>query len=147
MSSPTPYILAVNLDAYTTYCFEGSAGNWKLIREMPCGVGVGGTGSDGSYWGKTFTGAFRLATSNWDWSADDLCGPRDYEPYGWAVRYFTSIFGSQGFHSTVGWTNDYSQLGKKVSHGCVRLLPADAEFIYSSLPDNTEIIIWGSIYD
>ena len=37
--------------------------------------------------------------------------------------------------------SSYNNLGKQVSHGCIRLTAGDAKWIYDNIDDDTKVII------
>ncbi|WP_343210553.1 L,D-transpeptidase family protein [Anaerolentibacter hominis] len=70
-------------------------------------------------------------------------------------QYATRITGSILFHSVWYYYRDpstlsarqYNNLGKTVSHGCIRLTCEDAKWIYDNCPLGTKVIIYNSSID
>ena len=87
-------------------------------------------------------GTFPLSTK-WRWTS--LMG-------GVQGQYVSQISGNFLFHSVLYGKADprtlvassYNNLGKRVSHGCVRLRVADAKWIYDNCPQGTRITIYNS---
>ena len=60
------------------------------------------------------------------------------------LKYFTGYCLDIGFHSCIGWEggySDWSQLGKGISHGCIRLIEANAKWIYDNAMPGTKVRI------
>ena len=144
-ASSTRYLIALDVEGCYTYIFEGSAGNWKPLKIMRCSTGStqyhGGEGTPRGEW--SIGGN---ADYNWNESGDYT--PGGYRTTYWAindVRYFTGFLLNLGFHSTVGWEGGYSdpsQLGKRISHGCIRLAEMDAKWIYDNCLPGTKVITY-----
>jgi lipoprotein-anchoring transpeptidase ErfK/SrfK len=65
----------------------------------------------------------------------------------WA-QYWTQLFDDYYFHSILyskkdaaTYTNSYSKLGTRVSHGCIRLMVPDAQWIYFNIAPGTKVEI------
>lgn len=90
----------------------------------------------------TPTGTFNLA-GKWRWNT--LMG-------GVKGQYCSQIYGDFLFHSVLYNSanprtliaSSYNNLGKRVSHGCVRLRVADAKWIFDNCPTGTKIVIYNS---
>lgn len=90
----------------------------------------------------TPVGTFYLA-GKWRWN--ELMGG----VYG---QYCSQIYGDFLFHSVLYEKanlrtlipSSYNNLGKRVSHGCVRLQVADAKWIFDNCPKGTKIVIYNS---
>ena len=146
--SSTNYLIAVDCDNCHTVVFQGSAGNWTLIFDWLCGVGLpqynGGQGTIRGTYTIGGDGAYCNWTSDPDYS--------EYgRPYGYQTTYFakddikwyTNFCLDLGFHSTIGWDGGYSdpnQIGKKISHGCIRLLEENARWIYYNATYGTTVV-------
>lgn len=142
-SSGTQYMLVVDTAHYRTFVFQGRAGSWNLLYDWLCGVGMPGhetekgdytIGGDGACYNWTryhdgrnnFKGGYRTTY----YPEDDL-------------KYFTGYCLDIGFHSCIGWEggySDWSQLGKGVSHGCIRLIESNAKWIYDNALPGTRVI-------
>lgn len=121
------YEIMVNKQAccVTIYC------DGVPIKAMTCSPGD-----------STPTGTFTLKYK-WRWLS--LMG-------GVQGQYVSQIQGNYLFHSVLYDTTNprtlhassYNNLGKRVSHGCVRLRVADAKWIYDNCPSGTKITIYNS---
>ena len=135
----SPYIIALDQTSCRVCIFEGKAGSWRPIFDWAAGVGDPNTyGSNALIYsdqkeigGK---GLNMFVGNNWDGTAiHQESIPED------ALVYFTSFFGARGFHSTCGNHSDPSQTGVRISHGCIRLLEANAYWIYKNIPLGTVV--------
>lgn len=131
-----PYIITIDNTACRVAIFQGKQGDWKPIFDWAAGVGDPHTYDHGTFLtddpnigGKGFD---MFIGNNWDGTEVHKASvPSD------GLVAFTSFFGAQGFHSTCGNHSDPSQTGKQISHGCVRLLEANAWWIYNNIPLGT----------
>ena len=148
VSSATQYLIAVDCENCHTVVFQGSAGNWTPIFDWLCGVGLpqynNGQGTIRGEW--TIGGDNSYC--NW---TDDPDFSEWGDPYTWQTTYFakddikwyTNFCLDLGFHSTIGWDGGYSdpnQIGKKISHGCIRLLEENAKWIYYNAGYGTKVV-------
>lgn len=131
-----PYVLKVSLDKQRVYAYapDENGEYTDLVRTMKCSTGKDET--------PTPTGTFQSGTgpaSAWYYFKEFDC---------WA-QYGYYIDGGIMFHSVLyneknGKVNQSSinHLGKKASHGCIRLSVEDAKWIYQNCPRNTKVIIY-----
>jgi hypothetical protein len=122
----THYRLEVNLSSFRLRLFEGC----ELLKKYPVGVGTGGT--------PTPLGSFYINT---------LMKPRDpgtiYGTYAYGLSAYSNVLtywkdgGFIGLHGT----NQPSSIGKRSSHGCIRMLNRDIEQLVKILPLGTPITI------
>ena len=154
--SPTRYLLAVDCDNCHVIVFEGSQGNW--VPADPFGDGSGGDWLCGTGLRKynngqgTIRGTYSMGGNGayCNWASD-----QDYseygKPYDWQTRYFakddirwySNFCLDLGFHSTIGWEGGYSdpnQIGRQISHGCIRLLEKNAQWIYFNATYGTTVV-------
>lgn len=126
-SSKTNWLILCDTSKYFAGVFKGSKGNWKLVRFIYVGVGKAGTPTKkGTYTVKNKKKKF----------------------YSGVVRckYCTRYTKHYYFHS-VPYTWDgkrvYSPvLGKRISHGCIRMATVDAKYIYKYVPSKTTAHIY-----
>ena len=131
-----PYIITIDNTACRVQVFQGKQGDWRPIFDWAAGVGDASAYGHGTFLtndpnigGK---GLDMFIGYNWDGTQiHNPSIPKD------GLVAFTSFFGAQGFHSTCGNHSDPSQTGKQISHGCVRLLEANAWWIYNNAPLGT----------
>lgn len=72
-----------------------------------------------------------------------------FQDYGVYAQYWTQVVGGIFFHSVIYEKRDertltessYENLGTAVSHGCIRLLPPDAKWIYEHCAPGTVVVI------
>lgn len=147
-SSRTDYLIAVDAEKCHVVLFKGSAGNWELVFDALAGTGdpylastdtdgYGVTGEGGNPWG-SLRGYFWLGGDPASGYTDSN-GRKEYDG-SQQLKWFRSIYGEYGFHSTCGNYSDPSQVGKRLSHGCIRLLEKYAKMIYD-LPSYTRVIV------
>ena len=113
-SSPTSYLILVDVNACRVGVFSGSRGSWNLIRYEPCVCGAPGTPTIRG----TYATGYHLGNLP-AWSN---------------ALYCTNITGGYFFHSILSST---SELGGHLSHGCVRLNWPFAQYIQSLPYSNT----------
>ena len=119
VSSKTNWLLLCDTSNFFLGVFKGSKGNWKLVRFIYVGVGKVGTATKKGKYAikakkkKFFAGAVRCK---------------------YCTRYYKNYY----FHSVPYYWNGkrvYSpQLGKRISHGCIRMATDDAKYIYKKVP-------------
>lgn len=123
--SATPYLIWVSRYTQKVMVFHGSKGDWELIHTFPCSSGSNST--------PTPIGVFEIT------SRDPLWYFATYY-----VKNASSFNGGHAFH-TITYNYDNSVLdgrvGQPLSHGCVRMHPADCSYIYS-LPYRTRVVIY-----
>ena len=131
--SKSGYYVTVDITNCRLLVFKGSAGAWTPIYDWACGVGSPNVG------GYTPTGKFYInANDHHDWDNTSSGGPsREYYTSG--VYYCTYFFLDAGIHSTVPGIPDDQQLGRPVSHGCVRIAYDNAKWFYENIPDGTAV--------
>lgn len=145
--SDTNYLIAVDAVQCHVVVFQGSAGNWELVFDALAGTGdpylastdtdgYGVTGEGGNPWG-SLRGYFKLGSTTTGYT--DSNGRREYDSAD-QLKWFRSIYMDYGFHSTCGNYSDPSQVGKRISHGCIRMLEYYAKFIYD-LPTYTMVAV------
>ena len=129
--SSTKYLIWVNLTYQRVNIFEGSQGNWKLIRTCLCGSGKSST--------PTIRGVFTTSYKQTAWDYGSYyCGP--------IVRFN----GSSGyaFHSRLEYYPMYSdryydaRIGFPISHGCLRMYNDDIRWMYNNIPNGTTVVVY-----
>lgn len=121
------YGIAVSIDKQKVYVYD----NNKLIKSMLCATGV--EGSD------TPTGRFKIETrAKWFFS-------QEYQEGG---KYYLQFKGDFLFHSVPCDRNknvipeEENKLGFKASHGCIRLSLDDSKWLYDTVPNQTDVVIY-----
>ena len=127
-ASKSKYLIWVNLTYQRVNIFEGSQGNWKLIRSCLCGSGKPST--------PTIRGVFATTYKQNAWSYGSYyCGP--------VVRFY----GGYAFHSRLEYwpmgSGRYydARIGFPISHGCLRMYDDDIWFIYNNIPNGTTVVV------
>lgn len=126
----TPYKLVVDVSDQRVYAYEWVNGSYtNLVRTMVCSTGLPDT-----------------PTPIGTWAAGGACGRWYYfKKFDCWAQYAYRINGPYLFHSVIYSEKDTStlrqssvnNLGRRASHGCVRLKVEDAKWIYNNCPANT----------
>lgn len=134
---PTPVPFAITVDVnnqVTTVYGRDEQGDYSVvIRQMLCTTGTKSNPSDVGDW--TLNGR----TARWCY----------FPRWGGHAQYWTRINSSIAFHSVIYNTvntmdlsvKSYKNLGKRGSHGCIRLTVADAKWIYDNVGEGTVVTI------
>jgi lipoprotein-anchoring transpeptidase ErfK/SrfK len=122
--SNTNYYIWVDTKNKKVNIFQGTQGEWKLVRSMLCTVGAPSTPTVKGFFSVKDKGTmFRVDSSS-------IC------------KYWTRFHNGYLFH-TVLLNNDGSikdgRLGMQLSRGCVRLSIEDAKYIYEKIPAGTAV--------
>lgn len=127
-ASSTPYLIWVNIGTQHTTIFQGSQGNWQLVRS-----GLVSTGANEA----TPRGVFKTMHKQRGWFTKTY----DVRP----VVHFRS--GGFAFHSRLYypgtnrlWTNS-NGVGYPLSHGCVRMEQEDIQWLYDNIPTGTTVVV------
>lgn len=134
---PTPVPFAITVDVQnqvtTVYGRDENGDYTVIVRQMLCSTGTKKNPSD--------LGEFVLNGRTARWCT--------FPQWGSHAQYWTRINSSIAFHSVIYNTVDtmdlsvksYKNLGKRASHGCIRLTVADAKWIYSNCGAGTIVTI------
>ncbi len=124
--TPVPYAITVDVtnQVTTVYGLDENGEYTKIVRQMLCSTGTKSAPSDVGEW------VLSGRTARWCY----------FPKWGGHAQYWTKINGSIAFHSVIYNTVDtmdlsvksYNNLGKRASHGCIRLTVADAKWIYNN---------------
>lgn len=128
IDSQTSYFVYLNLSDQTTYIYEGSLNNWKLIKSFLSSTGIAGE--------ETPKGIFSVN------GRDEWFFANEFQQGG---KYWVRFMGDYLFHSLpfdeTQTTIVDDTLGVEASHGCVRLEVEDSNWIYDNIDDGTKVII------
>lgn len=127
LTSSSKYLVWINTSTQRTYIFTGSIAGWKLYKTFICATGKDST--------PTIKGIFKAGAKAY------FVYDSKYHCY---LKYVTRIYNGYLMHSVI--LNSKGQvidgtLGRKKSHGCVRLSLKDSEWIYTNIPTGTTILI------
>lgn len=129
-SSNTQYLLWINRAYQHVNVFQGSKGNWKMIKSFLVGTGAAST--------PTPTG---LTTVSYKLAGGWTTGTYTVRP---VVGFYPGT--GYAFHSRLcypGTDTEYDfSAGYPVSHGCVRMYKSDINWIYNNIPVGTAVVIF-----
>lgn len=123
--SNTPYLIWVSKANYTVNVFYRDNGRWNLTNEFPCSIGAPSS--------PTVTGQFIYHQKQSKWQYD-----------GYYVGPIMRFYHGYALHSTLVYNNGQDKdprVGKKISHGCVRLRPSDINWLAETIPLDTKVYI------
>lgn len=130
----TPYKLVIDVSDQRVYAYEWVNGKYdRLVRTMICSTGLPDTPTP-------------LGT----WNAGGPAGRWYYfKKFDCWAQYAYRINGPYLFHSVIYSEKDTStlrqssvnNLGRRASHGCVRLKVEDAKWIYNNCPAGTTVTV------
>lgn len=127
LSSLTTYLIWIDTAKEKTYIFHGTVHHWILIKTFICSTGRDLT--------PTIKGTFQSLSKAY------FIYDRKFHCY---LKYVTQIYNGYLMHSVILDKNGRvvdGTLGRKRSHGCVRLSLADSRWIYETIPLHTTIFI------
>lgn len=136
----SPYYIEVDKANQVVRVYERGDGSYtKLVRRMICSSGTYNTHFD--------NGLYRLDGGRSKW-----CSAGHDSIY---MQYATRISGHYMFHGvpTIGAAGNrvknswYQKLGSRDSGGCIRLLAADAKWIYENVPSKTCVLVMQGVRD
>ena len=127
-----PYKIIVDIGDQRVYIGQWNGSAYKnLVKKMKCSTGKDRTPTPkGTYQSQGKAGG------EWYYFKDFNCYAK------WATRIVGGIlFHSITFNSHKGRSGSVSSLGRKASHGCIRLSIEDAKWIYDNCPTGTTVVI------
>ena len=125
-SSPTKYLIWISHYTQQVTIFQGTAGNWNIIRSFNVATGRAHTRSP--------RGIFKIGKKERGWFYSNT-----------KCLYVTHYHGANAFHTRPLYNGGgvaTPTLGKPASHGCIRCKNRDAKFIYKSMPRGTTVVSW-----
>ena len=129
-SSKTQYLLWVNLATQKVNVFTGQKGDWQLIKTFRCASGSRST--------PTPTGVTYVTYKQNGWYTNKyICKPivRFYPGTGYA--FHSVLFDPKGSGRIID-----GSMGFPVSHGCIRMMPSDINWLHATIPLNTTVVIY-----
>ena len=131
-----PYKLVVDVSDQRVYVYQWNGSSFgTCIKEMICSTGMKGASTE------TPLGTFQMdgptGTGEWYWFSTYKCYAK------WASRIVGGILFHSVIYSKGKVLNKTSvrKLGKRASHGCIRLTVEDAQWIYENCPSGTTVVI------
>lgn len=125
------YKIAVDITyQFITVYTKDDAGEYTVpVRYMPCSTGKKDT--------PTRTGTFKMPATKYRY--------KSFIEFPCAAQYWTRVVGGIYFHSILYSREDadylqtvsYRNIGRRASHGCIRLLVPDARWIYYNIAPGT----------
>ena len=119
-SSSTNYLILVNRGTHKVGIFERKSGRWDMTAYWDCVTGAPST--------PTITGSFKTTG-----------GKRSSLSTDSRAKYCTQITGGYFFHTILASNNE---LGKSLSHGCIRMSYSSAKWIYQHINAGTRVVIY-----
>lgn len=119
-SSGTQWLIAVDRSTHKVGVFKGSTNDWSLQYYWSCTTGAPST--------PTITGTYRTTGFKRNALTTDS-----------RAIYCTQIRGGYFFHSILA---SESELGKSLSHGCIRLPYSAAQWIHRNIYAGTTVVIY-----
>ncbi|MEC4273297.1 L,D-transpeptidase family protein [Adlercreutzia sp. R25] len=119
-TSGTKYLIMVNRSTHKVGVYQKRSGYWECIKYFSCVTGKSST--------PTITGSFKTTG-----------GKRTSLSTDSRAKYCTQITGGYFFHTILA---SESELGKSLSHGCVRLSYSSAKWIYQNIKAGTKVVIY-----
>ena len=123
-SSPTKYLIWISQYTQRVNIYQGSKGNWKLIRT--CRVATG------THITQTPRGVFKITYKEKGWYYTNTC-----------VHKIVHFAGRNSLHSRIYYYNgklSSATIGRPASHGCVRMYMEDITYIYNNMPKGTTVV-------
>jgi len=131
-----PYILKVSIADQRVYAYGLDDNNeyTQLVRTMKCSTGKDATPTPkGTYKSTTGPGA------RWHYFKKYDCWAQYAYYIEGDIMFHSVLYGEKGGPVTRSSVNN---LGRKASHGCVRLSVEDAQWIYTNCPMATQITVY-----
>ena len=119
-TSGTKYLILVNRSTHKVGVYYKRSGYWECAKYFSCVTGKPST--------PTITGSFKTTG-----------GKRTSLSTDSRAKYCTQITGGYFFHTILASDNE---LGKSLSHGCVRLSYSSAKWIYQHIKAGTRVVIY-----
>lgn len=130
LSSPTQFLVWTNIATQKTYIFQGSKGNWSLLKMFICSTGRDHT--------PTPKGTFHLTRKVPSFGQNKgYCCKYAFGFIGTTYLYHSIIFDVTGSYLL----ENKGVLGQKASQGCIRFAVENAKWFYDTLTPNTTVYI------
>lgn len=131
-----PYMLKVSISDQRVYAYGLDENNeyTELVRTMKCSTGLDST--------PTPKGTFQATTgpgARWHYFKKFDCWAQYAYYIEGDILFHSVLYNEKGGPVTQSSVNN---LGRKASHGCVRLSVEDAKWIYQNCPKATKIVVY-----
>ena len=131
-SSNTEYLVWINVAMQRVNIFQGSKGNWSLIRSFIVGTGAPGMDTPKGEW---YLSSYRH-TTGW-YGKGYHCRP--------VVGFRVGYSDNYAFHSRLYYPGTTTlcddRIGFPVSHGCIRMYDEDVWYMYDNMPVGTKVVV------
>lgn len=129
-SSTSKYLIWVNIGTQYTSVFQGSKGNWKLIRS-----GLVSTGAKDN----TPRGVFKTTYKQSNWTTSTYTVKPIVRFYGGGFAFHSRLYKP---NTTVLQAGSNNAVGYPLSHGCVRMQADDIQWLYDNVPNGTTVVVY-----
>jgi len=131
-----PYVLKVSIAKQRVYAYAPDENEeyTRLVRTMKCSTGLNST--------PTPKGTFQASTgpgARWHYFKEFFVWAQYAYYIQGDIMFHSVLYNSKGSSPTSGSVRN---IGRKASHGCVRLKVEDAKWIYQNCPRRTKIIVY-----
>lgn len=123
-TSSTDWLILINSSTARVGIFQREHGRWWLRHYWAAGPGADRT--------PTIKGQFTVGNRGYSFG-------RGYTCYYWVQFYGDYLFHSVLYYQGTRTVKD-GTLGRRVSHGCVRLAIENAKWIYDNIPRGTKVV-------
>ena len=129
-SSSSKYLIWVNIGTQHTMVFEGSKGNWKMIRSGLVSTGINDN---------TPRGVWQTTYKQSAWAFNTYTVKPVVRFYGGGFAMHSRLYKPGTTTLLSGASNG---IGYPLSHGCVRMQKEDIEWIYNNVPNGTTVVVY-----
>lgn len=129
-SSSSQYLIWVNIGTQHTMVFQGSKGNWKLIRSGLVSTGI----SD-----NTPRGVWKTTYKQTGWFQATYTVKPVVRFYGGGFAFHSRLYKPGTTTLISGASNG---VGYPNSHGCVRMQADDIQWLYDNVPNGTTVVVY-----
>ncbi len=129
-SSPTRYMVWISIATQHVNIYEGSQGNWKLIKSYLCGTGKKGT--------DTPVGVYPIGTrtaSGWTTSTYHVSPVLRFKQ-GSGLAFHSRQYDPRGRYIVD------PTIGMPASQGCIRMYDEDIHWMYDNIPIYTTVVVY-----
>lgn len=131
-----PYVLKISIDKQRVYAYGLDENNEHtvLVRTMKASTGLSAT--------PTPRGTFQASTgpgARWHYFKKFSCWAQYAYYIEGDIMIHSVLYGSKGGAVT---SSSVRNLGRRASHGCVRLSVEDAKWVWNNCPTNTKIVVY-----